>query len=83
MTKSILLATIVETILTIFIMKGIPCRSSHPGSSQYASFNAIYTNWFISTPRCNPLDLHFRGEAITVSALIGLAILSLCSRQFL
>ena len=84
MTKAILLAMIVETILIIFIMKGMPCRSSHPGSSQYASFNAIYTNWFISTPRCNLLlDLHFRGEARTVSALIGIAILSLCSRQFL
>ena len=53
MTKAILLAMIVETILIIFIMKGMPCRSSHTGSSRYASFNAIYTNWFISTPRCN------------------------------
>ena len=52
MTKAILLAMIVETILIIFIMKGMPCRSSHHGSSQYASLNAIYTDWFISTPRC-------------------------------
>ena len=55
MTKAILLAMIVEKILIIFIVKGMPCRSSHPWSSQYASFNAIYTNWFISTPRCNLL----------------------------
>ena len=79
MTKAILLAMIVETILIsnldYFIMKEMPCRSSHHGSSQYASFNAIYSNWFISTLRCS--------EARTVSALIGFAILRLCSRQFL
>ena len=44
-----------EQSLIIFIMKGMPCKSSHPGSSQYASFNAIYTNYFFSTLRCNLL----------------------------
>ena len=86
MTKAIPLAMIVRTILIsnldYFFTKGMPCRSSHLGSSQYASFNAIHTNYFISTLRCNLLrDLHFRGEARTVSAFVGLAILSLCSRQ--
>ena len=36
------------------------------GVPQYASFNAIYTNCFISKLRCNLLsDLRFRGEART------------------